>query len=261
MAKTNDKNLKKLQRLLQAMDEDSLTRSEFTEQFSKVLKFMNSLKEKNQGEFSSLNKKWDDFSNKLGSDTKTERINIDKLFNELSSNLNRLVDNKLSSVKDGLPGLDADEDRVSIVASERALEAVRPLIPTTSTLKKDIAKMGKLIRKILKKKLRISDIKGLKEALKKQGGVHSLSGGSGGIGGSVRYYDISASLNGATKTFSLPAFARVLSVQSSSFPNAFRETTDYTTDGSAFTITFTAQITAGTTLNTGQTITILYATQ
>ena len=257
------KKIKQQHPFLEAMDKYTLTREDFEKNFSRVLKFLNSLKEKNQGEFSSLNKKWEEFSSQLADGNKTELGGMNKslndLFTQLSNKLNKILDDRIALIKNGK---DADEEKVSIIASERALEAVKPLIPTTSTLKKDISKMGKLIRKILKKKLKISDIKGLRkelDKLKKSGGVHSLSGGSGGIGGSVRYHDISGELNGVLKTFSLPAFARVLSVQSSSFPNAFRETTDYTVDGSAFTITFTSEIEESTTLAAGQTITILYA--
>ena len=110
----------------------------------------------------------------------------------------------------------------------------------------------------------IRDLEKRLDELKKQVSQKVYAGGGGGggeLGGHVRYYDISSQLNGVLKKFSLPAFGRVLLVQSSSFPNAFRETTDYVADGSAFTIEFTSEISAGSTLATGQTITILYATQ
>lgn len=79
-------------------------------------------------------------------------------------------------------------------------------------------------------------------------------------GPEVKIYDLSAQLDGVTKTFSLPAFRLVFDVRSSSFPYAFRPTTDYTTDGAAMTITFTDQITADATLAAGQTLYILYLT-
>ena len=114
-----------------------------------------------------------------------------------------------------------------------------------------------------KDKLKISAIKNLEEELeklKKQKDWQVIySGGGGGGGRIVKSYDISSELNGSTKTFSLPAFWRVISVNSSSFPNAFRETTDYTTDAAAMTITFTSEIDAPTTLATGQTIIVIYA--
>ncbi len=102
-------------------------------------------------------------------------------------------------------------------------------------------------------------IKGLKErfdALKLEiGQVRKRTGGSGG-GSSVRAQDLSGSLDGATKTFTIPRTTRVVSVHSSSFPNSFRETVDFTWTKTS--ITFTSEIDAATTLAAGQTITVIY---
>ena len=256
------KKIKQQHPLLEAMDKYTLTREDFEKNFSRVLKFLNSLKEKNQGEFSSLNKKWEEFSSQLADGNKTELGGMNKslndLFTQLSNKLNKILDDRIALIKNGK---DADEEKVSIIASERALEAVKPMIPTTSTLKKDISKMGKLIRKILKKKLKISDIKGLRkelDKLKKSSGM-IVGGGSGTGGHIVKAYDLSASLNGVLKTFTIPAFWRIISVHSSSFPNAFRPTTDYTVNGSTYQITFTSEINAATTLASGQTIIVTYS--
>jgi len=260
LAATDAKSLEKMKQLLTFVDEDVLSRKEFTENFAKVLKFLTGLKEKNQGEFTNLNKNMSDLSKKIKGDNLSDltitKSEINKLFSGLSDKLGKLVDDKIASVRDGFDGKDADEERVSIIASERALESVTPLIPTTKGIKRDILKMGKLLRKALKKKLKISDIIGLKEALKKQG-VHSLSGGSGGIGGSIRYYDLSASLDGTTRTFTLPAFARVVDVKLSSVP-VMREDTDYTINGSTFQITFTSEI-SDNDISSGQSCWILYS--
>lgn len=77
--------------------------------------------------------------------------------------------------------------------------------------------------------------------------------------GQIKLYDLSDKLDGSTKTFALPAFWRVLTVQSTSTPNAFRPTVDYNTDGNAMSITFTDQIDAASTLSAGQSLTVLYA--
>jgi len=115
-------------------------------------------------------------------------------------------------------------------------------------------------------KLKISAIGKLQEKLDelekkiKTGERITYVGGAGATGGHVvKAYDLSDSLDGSTKTFSLPAFWRIISVVSSSFPTAFRLTTDYTVDGSLFKITFTSAIDAGTTLASGQTIIITYS--
>lgn len=107
------------------------------------------------------------------------------------------------------------------------------------------------------------DIKRIEEEIEKLkrnkgGGTVYVSGSSGG-GRIVKSYDIFSQLNGVLKTFTLPAFYRIISVHASSFPWTFRETVDYTTDPSAMTITFTSEITAGSTLATGQTVTVVYS--
>lgn len=104
------------------------------------------------------------------------------------------------------------------------------------------------------------EIAWLKEEIKKERGRKTVVFG-GGVGGGriVKSHDLSDSLNGVTKVFSLPAFWRVLLVQSSSFPNAFRPNVDYTIDASTSKITFTSEIEASTTLASGQTIIVLYS--
>lgn len=269
MPKTNEKNLRKLNRLLQAMDEDSLTRAEFTDQFTRVLNFLKSLKEKNQGEFSNLNKSISDLSNKIKEDNSNDIVKlkgeVSKTHSGLSEELRRIIDEKITSIRDGIDGRDADEDRVSIIASERAIEAIKPMIPTLDDIMSDLENMGKQIRKALKKKqLRILDIKNLRKELdelkKMKGEVIMTGGGSGGGGHIVKAYDLSASLNGVLKTFSLPAFWRVINVHTGgSIPPTMRPTVDYTTDASAMTITFTSEINAATTLASGQTIIVTYS--
>lgn len=265
MPKIKQENLNKLSQALFAMDDYAVSKEDFLRQFKRLLEFLKKLKAKNQGEFKNLNQSIADLSEKLKGDNYNEvtshKSEINELFNSLSAELRKIADDKIASMVDGIDGKDADEDRVSIIASERALEAVVPLIPTNKTLRKQILAMGRLLRKALKKKLRISDIKDLREELDelKKSKVIMTGGGSSGGGHIVKAYDLSDQLNGVLKTFALPAFWRVISVHSSSFPNAFRPTTDYTTDASAMTITFTAEITAGTTLATGQTIIVTYS--
>jgi len=77
-----------------------------------------------------------------------------------------------------------------------------------------------------------------------------------GGGSTVLAHDLSSDLDGVTKTFSIPSNSSVLMVVSSSFPTIFRPTIDYTRTGSS--ITFTSEITAATTLASGQSIIILY---
>ena len=173
---------------------------------------------------------------------------------------------RLVELKDGEPGKDAN---VELIIAE-VVDAIK--MPTLEDFSKDLPKYGPQFRDGLellvgKERLSMKAIDGLLEALEDikkrigRSGTQILGGGPGnGSGGRiVKIYDLSASLDGVLKTFSLPAFWRIISVQSSSFPNAFRPTVDYTVDGSAMTITFTSEITAATTLATGQTVTIIYS--
>ena len=100
----------------------------------------------------------------------------------------------------------------------------------------------------------------LEEFLKKH--IHRFvpTSGSGAQGGSiVRFHDLSASLDGSTKTFTLPAFFRIISITISSTPGPLRPTTDFTEDPANFQITFTSEIDAATQLASGQTCIILYS--
>ena len=111
------------------------------------------------------------------------------------------------------------------------------------------------------KKIKKEKIEGLEEIerLARQKGNTIIGGGSGG-GHIVKTHDLSASLDGSTKTFSLPAFWRVLLVLSASFPyGAARETVDWTQDAANSQISFTTEIDAATTLQSGQALLILYA--
>lgn len=89
-------------------------------------------------------------------------------------------------------------------------------------------------------------------------GKQILVGGTGGGGRITKVYDLSASLDGATKTFSLPSFWRVIDVKLSSLP-VLRPTTDYTVDGSAKQITFTTEVDVQNHLASGQSLIVIYA--
>ncbi len=256
------KKIEKFKQLLEILN-DGVGKNEFQKNFNRILKFLISLKESNQAEFKKLNKRMNEFEDKLKNDNDNRLGSMDKslsdVIDKLGSALNKKLDDKIILIKDGADGRDADENKVSIIASERALEAITPLIPTTSGIKKELLKMGRILRKALKKKLRISDIKGLKEALDKKVIYTGTSGGAG-MGGSIRFYDLSSQLNGVLKTFQLPAFARVVDVKLSSIP-VMREDTDYEINGSTFQITFKSGVKASTALDSGQSCWILYAQQ
>ena len=175
--------------------------------------------------------------------------------------------------KDGKDGKDFDESMIAEFATKQAILEVLSRIPRVDTIlteiEQNLPKFGTKYRDALEllqgdERLDIKAIKGFEdEFIRIEKMIKELPtvfvGGSSSGGRIVKSYDLSSQLNGVTKTFSLPAFWRIISVHSSSFPNAFRETVDYTYDASVYSITFTSEITADTTLATGQTITIIYS--
>lgn len=106
-----------------------------------------------------------------------------------------------------------------------------------------------------------SAIKGLQEELDRILFVANKSqtiGGGGGVGSTqVHYYDLSASLNGVTTTFPMPAFLRIIDVKLSSAP-VLRPTVDWTSDSGLSTLSFTSEISANPLLNAGQSLIVLY---
>lgn len=102
-------------------------------------------------------------------------------------------------------------------------------------------------------RLDASAIKGLREFVEKHA---PKSGGTTGLigRGRVHDYDLSSYLDGATKTFNIPAVWAIISVVCSSAPGPLRRGIDYTHDAANSTITFTDAILAAGTLETGQTV-------
>ena len=145
--------------------------------------------------------------------------------------------------KDGTNGKDADEIKI------------------IEKLEKDLPMFGTAFRDGLEllqgdERLDAAAIKNLEKYLKEE--ITYLGGGATG-GRRVTYYDLSDSLDGSTKVFSLPAFYKIISVHSSAQPFILRPTTDYTTDGATMQITFTSAVDETITLATGQSLLIVYA--
>lgn len=249
--------------LFQGMLDDHLGRQEFTDAFQKVVDLIKQLTERNQAEFSAIQETVQLLSQKLAqesSDTLASvqsetRASLQRELRAIQSSLDetvRSIDERVSQIKDGK---DADEERI--------VQDVLAQIPawTPPDTAEDIRNKLEVLEG--DERLKIEAIRDLREeldALKKRSNQTVYVGGGGGSGGRiVKSYDLSDQLDGSTKTFALPAFWRVISVHSSSFPNAFREGVDWTSDGAAMTITFTAEISADTTLAQGQTIIVVYA--
>lgn len=96
----------------------------------------------------------------------------------------------------------------------------------------------------------LADIESMARTAQANSGVFRNSGSF------VYDYELDSLLNGVTKTFTLPANAKIIMVIGTSGPIRFSKNTDYTYTAS--TITFTSQIDASTVLAAGQGVTILY---
>lgn len=280
--------LEQLQELLKVQS-DGLTRQDFESSFKTLIDFVKKLKEDNKEKMTEMDTRYDAIVNsivlKLQTSSESELADAKRSVSDFCrkemESMHETMEAKMGEVKNGK---DADEETIIAKASELATQSatlnITPLIPTSEAIleqvENDLPQLGEKVRDSLEliqdedEKLKIKAIGYLQEKLDElERKIRAISSGSGktmyvpsggGSGGhTMMVYDLSASLDGVTKTFSLPAFWRVISVQSSSFPNAFRPTVDYTTDGSLNTITFTSEIDAGGTLAAGQTVIVTYS--
>lgn len=279
--------LSKLQDLIKLVSE-SLTREEFTTAFKNVLDFVKQIEpsldkkietkiQDAETRLSEINLVYKETIKKIEADSTSSLSHIKKwalqevgkLFakSQLENKL-REVDTRLAKIRDfQLP----DASTLALEASKLAQDALKPLIPTLPNLEVELPQLGAPIRDSLEllpdgEKLKIEAIEKLREELdelkkliQQKNATTYVGGGSGSGGRICKSYDLSPYLDGVTKVFSLPAMWRINSVDGSSFPNAFRRTTDWVHDPSASTITFTSEINEATTLATGQTVIINYA--
>ena len=164
-----------------------------------------------------------------------------------------------------LPHHGKDADEKTIIAKVLAHIPIPEKINEKKIVDDVLRKMPKPKKEItleeLQKSIQIdaSAITGLSSFVKKYVPNQYHGGGGGGGGDTIRYVDLSSSLDGSTKTFTLTRVNRVLGVFGSSFPGGgFRPTTDWTFAQSTGILTFTSQIDEATTLASGQTIWIMY---
>ena len=223
----------------------SLTKEEFTKAFSAILDFVKKLAASNLKEFEGIQKVFRTLSDKLSSDTSSSVSELKKSFGDFTRSAITKIDQKLGTVVNGRDGEQGPQ-------GIQGLQGEKGDNGSPDTADQIIDKISGL--------LEIKDIKGLKDELEK---LRKIKGGTtimgGNLGGHVvKTYDLSALLNGVLKTFSLPAFWRVIDVKLSSIPT-LRPTTDYTTDSGASTITFTSQINASTELSAGQSCIVIYS--
>lgn len=160
-------------------------------------------------------------------------IDTDSKSTESLNNAIKQLRDEVKRVQNMIPELPDYTERFAEVESKI------PTIKKDDEMQKEIHNLEKEVVALKKEMKRVSQ---------------APSGGGGGIVGRdlVRNYDLSAYLDGSTKTFNIPAIWSIVSVATSSFPNVLRPIIDYTYTGQ--TITFTSEIDETTTLASGQTV-------
>lgn len=274
--------IQKLKELMSILN-DSVGKEEFSKSFSALIDFV---KKVDKDLRAKIDIKTQEAVERLEDTNQIYKKTIQKIEADNESTLSNVKKWALESVgklfakskiNEKLSDLDVALDRVSklslpetsvvaLEASKMAQEELMPLIPKI-VLEEEMPKLGKPIRDALEllqddERLDQSAIKGLKEELEDLRKIITNKNTvvmGGGVGKqNVYYHDLSSSLDGVTKTFSMPAFARILDVKLSSAA-VLRPTIDWTSDASALTITFTSQIDANPLLNSGQSLIVLYA--
>lgn len=271
--------IQKLQSFINKIDDGLISKQEFSFVFEAFLSVLKELRKNINSSISDNNK----LQLKNISDMVSK--NIDYVSETLSQTLNETLSNKSNELVNYTNKQCAEMCNKMLTDIENIRQNI-PTLPDLSIIESKVQDTYKKIEDIENKKpeeikpefirdqleklhdedrLDASAIKDLKKYIDEQinkiglGKTVIIGGGNSGGGRIVKSYDLSSSLNGSTKTFSLPAFYRIISVNSTSSPIAFRENIDWTADASAMTITFTSQITASTTLASGQTLNIIYS--
>ena len=202
----------KLKQLLNILN-DGITQAEFVKSFKSVIEHILKLEKKliervdgkTATEEEALKKLNEDF-NKVISQAKKESDSTfsgikRRIFETITtlfakSQIKDKVDDKIKEVDEKLSqirnGVDANEDRVSIIASERAIETIKPLIPTIDTPEQIADKLEALKDD---NRLKIKAIKGLEEKL-----AELENRPLGGKGGGMTDFGVKMSMNRMVKT-------------------------------------------------------------
>lgn len=243
---SNTKNIEKLKRLLSLMDEDALTREEFTKNFKNVLDLVNKIKEVNARQFDLFSKDFSDFKTKLESKSDTRLKGFERNISEISDKVSMTNEEISAKITEFINRLDNFEN-VKPTDEERVIETALSRIKFPE-YKETILDTPEQIRDKLEtlegeERLRIDAINGLKEALdelKKK--KYVISGGGGISTGALDIHIVDdetpvGTINGSNKAFTInntPSPASSLKV----YLNGARQriTEDYTLSGT--TITF-----------------------
>lgn len=246
----SEEHLNKMQEYLK----NRLTKEEFIKAFEKVIELVLKIQKEQGQAIASLEETHKMMMDKMRGDNSMSLSEMKTMmgnhFTEYTQKHTNTIAEKMATVKDGK---NADEQIMIENIVSQLKDKVSAVLDKPEDIKAKIETLDE------GNKLSIKVIDGLPEALealKKQvDKMVPFYVGTGTTKG-VQVYDLSSQLNGILKTFALPALSRIVGIQSSSFPNAFRPTVDFTND--AQSITFTSEIDAGSVLAAGQTLLVQY---
>lgn len=271
----------KLQKLKEMMNllNEGITKQDFLDNFKVVIDLIRKLQLTTKETMEKMDMQYRDVVLKIknGADEgliemkeklmKSCEIEIEKMVKE-HEQMMVAMDRKIEAMKERLEeDLKPDTDAIAEEASLRALDTIAQQIPTLEAVMQELPQAGGAIRDGLElledeDKLKIEAIHNLRKELdeikRMVGGRMIGGGGAVGLQNAFQIYDLSDSLDGVTKVFSVPAMT-IKAITCSSNPFTMRKTIDWTHDASANTVTFTSQISADTTLASGQTVLIFYS--
>ena len=242
---TNEKNLKKLERLLSLMDEDSLTKEDFVKAFENVVQFVLKIQKQNEAEVEAMKLLNGKMMQKLeGMNVESMREMKEKITDMCEPMMTRMqkehermmgtMDKKMSEMRDGK---DADEEKiVQNVLNQIKLPEQKKVILDGPKEIRDKLESLKGEDRLDKEAIRglEDEIKGLKAA------IAAVPRGRGGMRKVpiVRAINLSDQVDGIVTTFNLPRdTVQILGVFSTQFPVNFNANVDWTFAGQTLTLT------------------------
>lgn len=250
MNELSDKNLANLKKLLVVLNEDALSRSEFTTAFEQVVKLVVKIQEKQNRVISELQTTYAVLLERVRHDHTSSLTDLRRtISDEMESFVKKHtadIEKKLASVRDGR---DADENKI--------VEDVLAQLPPAIILDGPKELRDKLEALKGEERLDVAAIRGLEEKITEL--EKKVAAGRGGrlpVGpnaNAIQVADLTSQCDGSNKTFITPKFRVALMLVGTQFPNFYRPTTDFTLGNGK--IILTAAVTAPT---TSQTLTFLF---
>jgi len=227
-----EEKLQKLQDLLKIVDE-SVTKDEFVKAFKNVVDFVQAIKAQNEREISAMQENIRLLGAKLSNSSQSDLTSF-------KAQITAQVDAKLASIKDGKDGINGQDGADGADGQDGRDADETSLLAQISALRDEF-------------EARLGEFETKSNASAKNGVPVVYGPGKT----KLIVLDLSAQLDGTTKTFQLGTNFGIVNVSSSSAPfGAFRPVIDYNAIGK--TIVFTAGIDAPSMLAAGQSLIITY---